>query len=89
MGLDSESCTIDVDPANYNEKASTQLMKRVSISLTAQPVILKDLLRDNETFSSQLVDNLSVPPAVVQSLMRAEINLNPVSVASLLCLSRF
>ncbi|XP_075891700.1 phospholipid-transporting ATPase ABCA1 [Nelusetta ayraudi] len=43
----------------------------------AQPVILQSLLRDNETFSTHLVDNLSVPPAVVQSLMRAEIKLSP------------
>ncbi|XP_074478981.1 phospholipid-transporting ATPase ABCA1 isoform X1 [Sebastes fasciatus] len=43
----------------------------------AQPVILRSILRDDETFSTHLKENLSVPPAVVQSLMNAEIKLNP------------
>ncbi|XP_037335370.2 phospholipid-transporting ATPase ABCA1-like [Pungitius pungitius] len=43
----------------------------------AQPVILRSVLRDNETFSTHLKENLSMPPAVVQSLMNAEIKLNP------------
>ncbi|KAM9335582.1 phospholipid-transporting ATPase ABCA1 [Symphorus nematophorus] len=42
-----------------------------------QPVILRSILRDNETFSTHLKENLSVPPPVVQSLMNAEIKLNP------------
>ncbi|XP_031707233.1 phospholipid-transporting ATPase ABCA1 isoform X1 [Anarrhichthys ocellatus] len=43
----------------------------------AQPVILRSILRDNETFSTHLKENLSLPPTVVQSLMNAEIKLNP------------
>ncbi|KAF1380568.1 hypothetical protein PFLUV_G00165200 [Perca fluviatilis] len=43
----------------------------------AQPVILRSILRDNETFSTYLKGNLSVPPSVVQSLMNAGIKLNP------------
>ncbi|KAL7375204.1 hypothetical protein ABVT39_013723 [Epinephelus coioides] len=43
----------------------------------APPVILRNILRDNETFSTYLRANLSVPPEVVQSLMNAEIKLNP------------
>lgn len=61
----------------------------LNLCVSAQPVILRSLLRDNETFSTYLVDSLSVPPAVVRSLMRAEIKLNPVSIASPLRLSRF
>nr|XP_046235853.1 phospholipid-transporting ATPase ABCA1-like isoform X1 [Scatophagus argus] len=58
----------------------------------AQPVILRSILRDNETFSIHLKDNLSAPPAVVQSLMNAEIKLNsmigiprPGNLRSILC----
>ncbi|XP_045920999.1 phospholipid-transporting ATPase ABCA1-like isoform X1 [Micropterus dolomieu] len=40
-------------------------------------VVLRSILRDNETFSAHLKGNLSVPPAVVQSLMNAEIHFNP------------
>ncbi|XP_028420639.1 ATP-binding cassette sub-family A member 1 isoform X1 [Perca flavescens] len=43
----------------------------------AQPVILRSILRDNETFSTYLKGNLLVPPSVVQSLMNAGIKLNP------------
>ncbi|XP_070711035.1 phospholipid-transporting ATPase ABCA1-like [Pempheris klunzingeri] len=43
----------------------------------AQPVVLRSVLRDNETFSTHLKDNLRVSPTVVQSLMNAEIQLNP------------
>ncbi|XP_078132550.1 phospholipid-transporting ATPase ABCA1 isoform X3 [Sander vitreus] len=43
----------------------------------AKPVILRSILRDNETFSTYLKENLSVPPSVVQSLMNAGIKLNP------------
>uniref|UniRef100_A0AAQ4PPC1 P-type phospholipid transporter n=1 Tax=Gasterosteus aculeatus aculeatus TaxID=481459 RepID=A0AAQ4PPC1_GASAC len=43
----------------------------------AQPVILRSILRDDETFSTHLKENLSLPPTVVQSLMNAEIKLNP------------
>lgn len=53
--------------------------------LSAEPVILQSLLRDNETFSDHLLDNLSIPPSVVQSLMRSKIKLYPVSVATLHC----
>uniref|UniRef100_A0A7N9AR62 P-type phospholipid transporter n=1 Tax=Mastacembelus armatus TaxID=205130 RepID=A0A7N9AR62_9TELE len=45
----------------------------------AQPVVLRSILRDNETFSTHLTDNLFVPPAVVQSIMNAKIYINPVS----------
>uniref|UniRef100_A0AAQ4PAU9 ABC transporter domain-containing protein n=1 Tax=Gasterosteus aculeatus aculeatus TaxID=481459 RepID=A0AAQ4PAU9_GASAC len=40
------------------------------------------ILRDDETFSTHLKENLSLPPTVVQSLMNAEIKLNPVSILS-------
>ncbi|XP_070849905.1 phospholipid-transporting ATPase ABCA1-like [Chaetodon trifascialis] len=57
-----------------------------------QPVILKSILRDNETFSTHLKGNLSVPPTVVQSLMNAKIKLNsmmgiprPGNLRSILC----
>ncbi|XP_059210648.1 phospholipid-transporting ATPase ABCA1-like [Centropristis striata] len=43
----------------------------------AQPVILRSVLRDNETFPAHLKENLSVPPSVIESLMNAEIKLNP------------
>nr|XP_019951232.1 PREDICTED: ATP-binding cassette sub-family A member 1-like isoform X3 [Paralichthys olivaceus] len=43
----------------------------------AQPVTLKNVLRDDETFSTHLKENLSVPPAVVESLLNATMNLNP------------
>ncbi|XP_051285464.1 phospholipid-transporting ATPase ABCA1-like isoform X2 [Dicentrarchus labrax] len=57
-----------------------------------QPVILRSILRDNETFSTHLTENLSVPTEVVQSLMNAEIKLNsmmgiprPGNLRSILC----
>ncbi|XP_075999903.1 phospholipid-transporting ATPase ABCA1 [Genypterus blacodes] len=40
-------------------------------------VTLRSILRDNETFSAHLRDNLSVPPAVTQSLMSAKIHIDP------------
>ncbi|XP_069561182.1 phospholipid-transporting ATPase ABCA1 [Brachyistius frenatus] len=43
----------------------------------AQPVILKSILRDDETFSKHLVEDLSVTSAAVESLMNAGIQLNP------------
>ncbi|XP_078132552.1 phospholipid-transporting ATPase ABCA1 isoform X5 [Sander vitreus] len=49
----------------------------LSQSNFAKPVILRSILRDNETFSTYLKENLSVPPSVVQSLMNAGIKLNP------------
>uniref|UniRef100_UPI0037E7D1F5 phospholipid-transporting ATPase ABCA1 n=1 Tax=Semicossyphus pulcher TaxID=241346 RepID=UPI0037E7D1F5 len=58
----------------------------------AQPVILRTMLRDNETFTTHLEQNLSVPPAVIESLLKAEIKLNPMtgvagpgSLRSILC----
>ncbi|KAM6959867.1 phospholipid-transporting ATPase ABCA1 [Tautogolabrus adspersus] len=58
----------------------------------AQPVILRTILTDNETFSNHLEENLSVSPAVVRSLMNAQIKLNqmtgiprPGSLRSILC----
>lgn len=50
-----------------------------------KPVILRSILRDNETFSTHLEENLSVPPRVVQSLMNAEVKLSSVSIIPLLC----
>uniref|UniRef100_A0A8D3C623 ABC transporter domain-containing protein n=1 Tax=Scophthalmus maximus TaxID=52904 RepID=A0A8D3C623_SCOMX len=49
-------------------------------SLLSQPVTLRSILRDNETFSTHLKENLSVPPTVVQSLLNATVN--PVSILS-------
>uniref|UniRef100_A0AAQ5X579 ABC transporter domain-containing protein n=1 Tax=Amphiprion ocellaris TaxID=80972 RepID=A0AAQ5X579_AMPOC len=43
---------------------------------------LRHVLRDDETFSTHLEEDLSVPPAVIQSLMNAEIQLSPVSIIS-------
>uniref|UniRef100_A0A8C2WZC7 ABC transporter domain-containing protein n=1 Tax=Cyclopterus lumpus TaxID=8103 RepID=A0A8C2WZC7_CYCLU len=54
--------------------------------LRSQPLILRSILRDNETFSTHLKENLSLPSTVVQSLMNAEIKLNPVSIILLHCL---
>lgn len=45
----------------------------------AQPVILRTVLRDNETFSSHLQDDLFVPPAVTKSLLNSQIKLVPLS----------
>ncbi|XP_062240484.1 phospholipid-transporting ATPase ABCA1-like [Platichthys flesus] len=42
-----------------------------------QSVILKNVLRDDETFSKHLKENLTVPAAVVESLLNATIYLNP------------
>ncbi|XP_030287307.1 phospholipid-transporting ATPase ABCA1 isoform X1 [Sparus aurata] len=57
-----------------------------------QPVILRSILRDDETFSTHLKENLTVPPTVVQSLMNAQIKLNsmmgtprPGNLKSILC----
>ncbi|XP_053199909.1 phospholipid-transporting ATPase ABCA1-like [Scomber japonicus] len=44
-----------------------------------QPVILRSILRDNETFSAHLKENLAVPPAVIQSLLAAQIYVNPMT----------
>uniref|UniRef100_A0A3Q1GHF5 P-type phospholipid transporter n=1 Tax=Acanthochromis polyacanthus TaxID=80966 RepID=A0A3Q1GHF5_9TELE len=44
----------------------------------APSVILRSVLRDDESFSTHLEEDLSVPPAVIQSLMNAEILLSPV-----------
>ncbi|KAM7377381.1 hypothetical protein PAMA_013932 [Pampus argenteus] len=44
-----------------------------------QPVILRSILRDNETFSTHLKEDLSVPPTVAQSLFAAEIQVNPMT----------
>ncbi|KAF7655143.1 hypothetical protein LDENG_00060470, partial [Lucifuga dentata] len=43
----------------------------------AQPVTLRNILRDNETFLTHLKENLSVPPTVVQSLMGAKLHFDP------------
>ncbi|XP_041634758.1 phospholipid-transporting ATPase ABCA1-like isoform X2 [Cheilinus undulatus] len=42
----------------------------------AQPVILRTILRDDETFSTHLEEDLSIPPALVESLMNARIQLS-------------
>uniref|UniRef100_A0A665XFV1 P-type phospholipid transporter n=1 Tax=Echeneis naucrates TaxID=173247 RepID=A0A665XFV1_ECHNA len=49
----------------------------------AEPVVLGNVLRDEETFSTYLRENLSVPTAVAQSLLNAKIYVNPVSPGSL------
>uniref|UniRef100_A0A3Q3Q5W3 ABC transporter domain-containing protein n=1 Tax=Monopterus albus TaxID=43700 RepID=A0A3Q3Q5W3_MONAL len=52
----------------------------------AQPVILRSILRDNETFSTYLKENLLVPPSVAESLMNAKIYINPVrNLRGILC----
>uniref|UniRef100_A0A8D3E109 ABC transporter domain-containing protein n=1 Tax=Scophthalmus maximus TaxID=52904 RepID=A0A8D3E109_SCOMX len=43
-------------------------------------LMILSILRDNETFSTHLKENLSVPPTVVQSLLNATVN--PVSILS-------
>ncbi|KAG7243353.1 hypothetical protein INR49_011809 [Caranx melampygus] len=43
----------------------------------AQPVALRSILRDDETFSTHLTQNLSVPASVAQSLINAKIFVNP------------
>uniref|UniRef100_A0A8C4P0I0 ABC transporter domain-containing protein n=1 Tax=Dicentrarchus labrax TaxID=13489 RepID=A0A8C4P0I0_DICLA len=52
----------------------------VSLFFLCINLILRSILRDNETFSTHLTENLSVPTEVVQSLMNAEIKLNSVSI---------
>ncbi|XP_077355005.1 phospholipid-transporting ATPase ABCA1 [Festucalex cinctus] len=44
-----------------------------------QPVQLTTILRDDETFSAHLREHLSVPLPVVESLMAANIPLNPIA----------
>ncbi|XP_057710932.1 phospholipid-transporting ATPase ABCA1-like isoform X1 [Corythoichthys intestinalis] len=41
-----------------------------------QPLRLRTILRDNETFSAHLRENLMVPPPVVESLMAAKVSRN-------------
>ncbi|XP_056156372.1 phospholipid-transporting ATPase ABCA1-like [Lampris incognitus] len=45
--------------------------------VNSQPVPLRSILHDNESFSAFLRENLSMPPAVVQSLMTANVHLTP------------
>ncbi|XP_067379656.1 phospholipid-transporting ATPase ABCA1-like isoform X3 [Channa argus] len=45
----------------------------------AQPVTLRNILRDNETFTTHLKENLTLSPAVVQSLMNAKVYINPMN----------
>uniref|UniRef100_A0A7N9AQ11 P-type phospholipid transporter n=1 Tax=Mastacembelus armatus TaxID=205130 RepID=A0A7N9AQ11_9TELE len=80
-------------PGQVNNFNNSMYVQRCSLFLTiphlyveAQPVVLRSILRDNETFSTHLTDNLFVPPAVVQSIMNAKIYINPVSINSQLCL---
>ncbi|XP_061566340.1 phospholipid-transporting ATPase ABCA1-like [Cololabis saira] len=47
-------------------------------NLNGQPVILRNILRENEKFSAYLTEDLSVPPTVVKSLMNAEVQFSPV-----------
>ncbi|KAF3697971.1 ATP-binding cassette sub-family A member 7 [Channa argus] len=47
--------------------------------LQAQPVTLRNILRDNETFTTHLKENLTLSPAVVQSLMNAKVYINPMN----------
>uniref|UniRef100_A0A7N8WNF1 Phospholipid-transporting ATPase ABCA1-like n=1 Tax=Mastacembelus armatus TaxID=205130 RepID=A0A7N8WNF1_9TELE len=70
----------------YVQSCSTAKVTIPHLYVEAQPVVLRSILRDNETFSTHLTDNLFVPPAVVQSIMNAKIYINPVSINSQLCL---
>ncbi|KAM9836585.1 phospholipid-transporting ATPase ABCA1 [Aulostomus maculatus] len=56
----------------------TSVLSQLNAS-SGQPVVLRTILRDNETFSAHLQDNLSVPPAVIQSLTAAKIHANPMT----------
>uniref|UniRef100_A0AAY4A5X7 P-type phospholipid transporter n=1 Tax=Denticeps clupeoides TaxID=299321 RepID=A0AAY4A5X7_9TELE len=47
--------------------------------LQSQPLPLKSLLRDNETFTSYLRENLTVSTVTAQTLMMASVRLNKVS----------
>uniref|UniRef100_UPI003AADC61F phospholipid-transporting ATPase ABCA1-like n=1 Tax=Centroberyx gerrardi TaxID=166262 RepID=UPI003AADC61F len=51
----------------------------LSNPVNGQPVSLRSILDDNETFSTHLRDDLSIPPTVIESLMTANIRLNPMS----------
>ncbi|XP_037832519.1 phospholipid-transporting ATPase ABCA1 isoform X2 [Kryptolebias marmoratus] len=58
-------------------------------------VTMRSILKDNETFTTYLTQDLSVPPRVVQSLMSTQIQLNPMmgipspgNVRSILCEGR-
>lgn len=42
---------------------------------------LRDALRDDQTFSAYLTNNLSVPVLLVQNLLNARVTLAPVSMA--------
>ncbi|XP_041841062.1 phospholipid-transporting ATPase ABCA1-like isoform X2 [Melanotaenia boesemani] len=63
--------------ANDVDQWALILSKSNPFNGNAQGVILKSILRENETFSSHLTKDLSVPPTVVQGIMNAEIQLNP------------
>uniref|UniRef100_A0A8C6KCC1 ABC transporter domain-containing protein n=1 Tax=Nothobranchius furzeri TaxID=105023 RepID=A0A8C6KCC1_NOTFU len=73
---------------NFNSSISCQksqmftIVKYVTISNTflfVYPVLMKSILKDGETFTTYLNQSLSVPAAVVQSLMNAKLQLSPVS----------
>ncbi|CAL8385336.1 unnamed protein product, partial [Arctogadus glacialis] len=49
----------------------------VSSNINGQSVPLRSLLNDDENFSVYLRDELSVPPPVVQSLMKANVTIDP------------
>ncbi|KAM9717085.1 phospholipid-transporting ATPase ABCA1 isoform 2-T3 [Menidia menidia] len=51
----------------------------LSKSDAAQPVLLRSILRDDETFSTHLREDLLVPSSVVQSLLNAQIQLKPLT----------
>ncbi|CAG5929271.1 unnamed protein product, partial [Menidia menidia] len=51
----------------------------LSKSDAAQPVLLRSILRDDETFSTHLREDLFVPSSVVQSLLNAQIQLKPMT----------
>uniref|UniRef100_A0A8D0AR12 ABC transporter domain-containing protein n=1 Tax=Sander lucioperca TaxID=283035 RepID=A0A8D0AR12_SANLU len=70
----------------YVQGCALLCLLRPRCGVDSSHMIGLDILRDNETFSTYLKENLSVPPSVVQSLMNAGIKLNPVSIILLLCL---
>ncbi|KAM8881267.1 phospholipid-transporting ATPase ABCA1 isoform 2-T2 [Synchiropus picturatus] len=57
----------------------TSLLTQSNLS-NAQPVVLRNILRENETFSTYLQESLMVPPRVIQSLLAAKVNTNPTTV---------
>lgn len=56
---------------------------RLYVCAVAPAVTLRTILRDNETFSAHLTDDLSLPTSLVRSLMSARVAPAPVSITPL------